>query len=98
MQIGFSGGHAIVPRLDCTSFDWSGRTVQMLQLGADDHYFFSGKVGQGAYLGAGLGVGMAKFEVDLPGMSDSDTPNAVHGAAAVGYRFTPHLGAELRYV
>lgn len=98
--IGFAGGHAVVPRLDYTYFEKSSptRKVQLLQLGADYNYFFSGKVNQGAYVGAGLGFGMAKFEMDLPGASDDDTPNTAYGAVSAGYMFTPHMGAELRYI
>src|SRR5512133_1454960 len=98
MVIGFPGGHAIVPRLDYTHFEKDNRKVQLLQLGADYNYFFSQQVNRGAYLGAGLGFGLAKFEMDLPGRRADDTPNAVHGSVSAGYMFTPNLGAELRYV
>lgn len=99
-QIAFDGGHAIVPRLDYTYFEKGSpnRKVQMMQLGADYNYFISGKVNQGFYFGGGLGFGMAKFEVDLPGMSDNDTPNTAYGDAALGFMFDRNLGAELRYV
>lgn len=98
--IGFSGGHAVVPRLDYTYFEKSSptRKVQQLQLGADYNYFFSGKVNQGFYVGAGLGFGMAKFEMNLPGGSDNDTPNSPYGAVSAGCMFTPNMGAEVRYV
>ena len=97
--LGFANGHAVVPRLDYTHFVKSSptRKVQMLQLGADHTWFPSGKVNQGAYLGAGLGFGLAKFEVDLPGAGADDTPNTAYGAVSAGYMFTPHMGAELRY-
>lgn len=99
MVIGFPGGHAIVPRLDCTFFEQSGptRKVQVFQLGADYNYFISQQVNKGAYIGAGLGFGMAKFEMNLPGMSADDTPNTVYGAVSAGYMVTPNMGAELRY-
>lgn len=97
--IGFSGGHAIVPRLDYTYYEKSSptRKVQTLHLGADYNYYFSQKVNQGAYVGAGVGFGLAKFEVDRPGGSDDDTPNNAYGALSVGYMFTSSMGAELRY-
>lgn len=100
LVIGFSGGHAIVPRLDYTYFEKSSptRKVQVLQVGADYNYFFSQQVDKGAYVGAGVGLGMAKFEMNLPGASDNDTPNAVYGAVSAGYMFTRNIGAELRYV
>jgi len=98
MVIGFSGGHAVVPRLDYTTFEKNHRKVQTLHLGADYNYFFSQQVNKGAYLGAGLGFGLAKFEVDRPGMSADDTPNAPYGSVSAGYMFTPNMGAELRYV
>lgn len=99
MVIGFSGGHAIVPRLDYTYFEKTSptRKVQTLQLGADYNYYFSKQVNKGCYVGAGAGFGMAKFEMDLPGMSDDDTPNSVYGSVSAGYMFTPNMGAELRY-
>lgn len=95
MQIGFQGGHAIVPRLDYTYFEKSSptRKVQMLQVGADYNYFFSRQVNKGLYAGVGAGFGMAKFEM----LGDDDTPNTAYASASAGYMFTPHMGAELRY-
>ncbi len=58
---------------------------------------FSKQVNKGCYVGAGAGFSMAKFEMDLPGMNDSDTPNTVYGSVSAGYMFTPNMGAELRY-
>lgn len=100
LVIGFAGGHAIVPRLDYTYFEKSGptRKVQVLQVGADYNYFLSQQVDRGVYLGAGIGLGMAKFEMNLPTTRDNDTPNAVYGSVSAGYMFTRNLGAELRYV
>jgi len=97
--VGFSGGHAIVPRLDYAYFEKSAptRKVQTVQLGADYNYFFSQKVNEGPYIGGGLGLGLAKFEVERPGASDDDTPNTGYGSVFAGYMFTPHMGAELRY-
>lgn len=99
LVIGFPGGHAIVPRLDYTYFDKSSptRKVQMLQLGADYNYYFSKQVNRGCYVGTGAGFSMAKFEMDLPGRNDNDTPNTVYGAVSAGYMFNPNMGAELRY-
>ncbi|WP_306591360.1 outer membrane beta-barrel protein [Geothrix sp. 21YS21S-4] len=100
MLIAFPGGHAIVPRLDYAYFEKSSptRRVQMLNVGADYNYFLSQQVNRGAYVGAGLGLGMAKFEMNPPGGSDNDTPNAVYGSVSAGYMFNAHMGAELRYV
>jgi len=97
--VGFPGGHAIVPRADYTYFEKSSptRRVQTLQLGADYNYFLSRTVNRGAYLGGGLGLDVAKFEVDQPGASDNDTPATVYGAVSAGYMFTTQIGAELRY-
>jgi hypothetical protein len=97
--VGFSGGHALVPRLDYTYFEKSAptRKVQTLQLGADYNYFFSQKVNEGLYVGGGLGLGLAKFEVELPGASADDTPKTGYGSVFAGCMFTPHMGAELRY-
>lgn len=100
LVIGFAGGHAIVPRVDYAYFEKSNptRKVEVWQVGADYDYFLSGQVNQGAYVGAGLGLGLARFEVNAPGMSDNDTPNTTYGSVSAGYLFTPHLGAEIRYV
>lgn len=101
MVIGFQGGHAIVPRIDYTYFKKSesgvDRKVQTYQIGADYNYFLGGKVNQGAYLGAGLGFGSAKFELTGLGSASSDTPTSVYGTVECGWMFTKNMGAELRY-
>ena len=99
--IGFQGGHAIVPRFDYTYFKKSeagvDRKVQMYQFGADYNYFLGGKVNDGPYVGAGLGFGLAKFELSGLGSSASDTPTSAYGAMSGGWMFTKNMGAELRY-
>jgi hypothetical protein len=98
---GFQGGHAVVPRFDYTYFkkDEGGveRKVQMYQLGVDYNYFLSRQVNNGPYVGGGLGVGAAKFQLDGLGASSDDTPVTAYAAASAGWMFTPHVGAELRY-
>lgn len=100
MMIGFQGGHAVIPRLDYTYFEKTSptRKVQMLQIGADYNYFFSGHINNGCYIGGGAGFGMAKFEMRTASLSDEDTPNTGYASASAGYMFTPKMGAELRYV
>ena len=101
MLIGFQGGHALVPRFDYTYFKKSesgvDRKVQTYQFGVDYNYFLGGKVNEGPYVGAGLGVGAAKFELTGLGYSSSDTPIESYGAVEGGWMFTKHMGAELRY-
>lgn len=101
MVVGFDGGHAIVPRFDYTYFkkssDGVDRKVQTYQLGADYNYFLSKQVNVGPYLGGGLGVSAAKFELDGQGSSASNTPVTPYVAASGGWMFTRNLGAELRY-
>ena len=99
MVIGFQGGHAIVPRLDYTYFEKGDptRKVQMLQVGADYNYYFSRVVNRGLYVSGGGGFTMAKFDLKQGVLSDDDTPTTAYASAGVGYMFTPHLGAELRY-
>lgn len=100
MLIGFSGGHALVPRVDYTAYKNSGNgdaKAQMFQAGVDYDYYISRKVNDGFYLGAGVGYGSTKFQQNTPLGQLNDTPDNVYGAAQVGYMFTPNLGVEVRY-
>lgn len=96
----FAGGHALLPRIDCTNFEKTSptRTVRMVHLGADYNFFLSRKVKQGGYVGAGLGLGLAKFDFESPEKHDSDLPTSPYGAVSAGYMFDSRTGSERRYI
>jgi len=101
LGIAFPGGHVIVPRVDCAEFRNAGNgdaKARVYQVGLDyDWYPFTGRAEDGAYLGFGVGYGFTHYQQTTPYGRLSDTPSNVYYAFAAGYRFTRHLGAELRY-
>jgi hypothetical protein len=101
LGIAFPGGHVIVPRADLAEFRNAGNgdaKARVYQVGLDyDWYPFTRRAEDGAYLGLGLGYGFTHYQQNTPYRRLSDTPSNVYYAVAAGYRFTRHLGAELRY-
>lgn len=82
-------------------------------LGADGSYHFSGATGKGFYALAGLGYASTRLKVHgfapaitgaitlgnaVATFDESETKGSLCAAVGVGYDFTRHLGAQLRYV
>jgi outer membrane protein W len=91
-------GGALVPRIDYTVFDNNGNggvKATMFQAGVDYDFYFNRRTHTGPFVGAGAGYGSTKFQQDTPHLDD--TPNTIFYAGQVGYMFTRHVGAEVRY-
>lgn len=69
-RVGFSGGHAIVPRVDYAEFSGTVDSIKckesVLTLGVDYNYYFSRRVGYGLYVGGGLGYLQKKEKYTAP--------------------------------
>jgi len=99
--IDLKGGHAILPRLDYTTYKHSSNgldeNVKVLSLGADYDYFTGGKANAGFYLLGGLGYASTKDELTFPGGSAQETKGSLYMNLGAGWDFSPHVGVELRY-
>jgi hypothetical protein len=101
--IDMKGGHVLRPRLDLTQAknDWGSGVeskISTTTLGLDYNYFVSGKATEGFYVIAGLGYSKTKAEMSISGFgSADDSASALGMALGMGFRFTPLVGADLRY-
>jgi len=99
--IDLKGGHALVPRLDYTTYKHSlnglDESVKVLSLGADYNYFTGGKANAGLYLLGGLGYASTKDELSFPGGSAQETKGSLYVNLGAGWDFNTHVGAEIRY-
>lgn len=96
-SIPVSKAGALVPRIDYTMYkneDYRDAKAQVLKVGFDYDYYFSGKANKGLYAGVGVGEGATEFQ--QAGRVKSNQNDGYY-AAQVGSMFTKHLGAELRY-
>ena len=85
-------GHAFRPRLDYLNLPGGpviGR-VEQVAIGADYIYYLNGRVTEGAYLFAGLGLADNK-------LSGFQTQHKGLYAAGLGYQFSRTFGLEGRY-
>jgi len=109
-RFGLRGGHALVTRVDYVSF--SGRddswvpsakvTENLLSIGLDYNYYFSRRVGQGFYLGGGLGYLQKdeKYAEDgygYPGGNPSQTKNRLYLSTGLGVAFNKHVSLFGRF-
>jgi hypothetical protein len=69
-RMGFSGGHAIVPRADYAQFSGTVDGIKckesVFTLGVDYNYYFSRRIGDGLYVGGGLGYLQKKETYTAP--------------------------------
>lgn len=75
----FTGGHALLPRIDYTDFEKTSPTkpVRIAYLGVDYNYFLSRRAKQSGYVvGAGQGLGLAKFGFESPVKHGNDSPTS----------------------
>lgn len=111
LQVDLGKGHAVVPRLDSSSYTRSesgfddvygvqveyGHSINTVSIGADYNYYPAGKVGQGLYVLGGLGFARVKHELKYGFLSYSDTPSALQFALGAGYGFASNWHGELRF-
>jgi len=98
------GGHALVPRIDYTTYSndyYDGEAkAKMFSVGLDYNYFLERRANRGLYVAVGAAVTRGKFEwIDAysaaADYSYSDT--ALGFSFGGGYRFNPNIGVEVKY-
>jgi hypothetical protein len=106
MRIGLRGGSALVPRVDYVSFDGTDDSLippakvkeTLLSVGVDYNYYFSRQVGQGFYVGGGLGFLQKEEKYSapagyyfLPGEDPSQTKSRFYVATGIGAAINKHV-------
>ena len=82
MLVDLGNGNAVVPRFDYTGYEKKPVKVQIFQLAFDFDRFISERLNDGPYLGGGLQLGSARFElagIQVAGRGLAKTPLLAQG-------------------
>lgn len=105
-------GHALVVRFDLVDYSGSDATFspaasvkdKLFSFGVEYNYYFSRRVGQGFYLGGGLGYIQKREQYTAPdgyyfdpGTDPSATNERIFFSFGVGYAFNKHLSTFGRF-